>query len=220
MKAQQFISKLNIADWFSIARLLSTPFLVVLALMELRLIFAIVLFVSFLTDAIDGYLARRLKIASDHGAQLDSIADASLFVTGVFGVIWFETEFVIEQYLLISISLALYFAQLFMGLWRYRKPSSFHTYLAKIAAFVQGAFLCTLFFFGVIYWLFYLTIIIGIAETIEEIALIWILPKWRTNVKGLYWAIKNKMWQVKRKINDKRIKLVKRKNHAKNSMSS
>ena len=44
-------------------------------------------------------------------------------------------------------------------------------------------------FFGLINWLFYVMIIVGIIETIEEIMLIFIYPKWVEGVKGIPWAI-------------------------------
>ena len=55
----------------------------------------------------------------------------------------------------------------------------------------QGVFLLSVFFFKEpIYLLFYLSSILTIAELIEEIILVFILPKWESNVKGLYWVLK------------------------------
>ncbi|WP_117880570.1 CDP-alcohol phosphatidyltransferase family protein [Aureibaculum luteum] len=60
-----FIFKiLNIADWFSFYRVLAIPILLLLLFMGERQIFAFALLVSYSTDMIDGFLARKLKVTS------------------------------------------------------------------------------------------------------------------------------------------------------------
>ena len=54
----------NIADWFSFYRIFAAPFLLVLIWLDLQLIFTWLLLISYCTDAIDGFLARKLKITS------------------------------------------------------------------------------------------------------------------------------------------------------------
>ena len=50
----------NIADWFSFYRILAFPVLAVFLFMGERQWFTWFLLVSYSTDAIDGFLARRL----------------------------------------------------------------------------------------------------------------------------------------------------------------
>jgi CDP-diacylglycerol--glycerol-3-phosphate 3-phosphatidyltransferase len=184
--------KFSIPDWFSIYRIISAPFLIVFIFLDERIIFAVLLLISLLTDAVDGYLARKMKIVSQRGAQLDSIGDAITFCVGLGGVIKFETNFVLEHLIIIAIAFGLYIFQLLMAYWRYGMPSSFHTYLAKISAIFQAIFMLYLISFGVQMWLFYTAIILSIIETIEEVILIIILPKWIANVKGLLWVLYKK----------------------------
>ncbi|MDX1315885.1 MAG: CDP-alcohol phosphatidyltransferase family protein, partial [Eudoraea sp.] len=68
------------------------------------------------------------------------------------------------------------------------KATAFHTYLAKLSAITQAAFVLWILFFGPVYWLFYTMIILGIIETIEEITLIFMYDNWVEGVKGIYWA--------------------------------
>ena len=138
---------------------------------------------------IDGYLARKLKITSSRGSQLDSIGDQLTLVVGIIGLLVFEREFIVENYLLIILGLFLYSIQMIYALLKYGKTTAFHTYLAKLSAFTQGIFILWLLFFGPVYWLFYLMIILGIIETLEEITLIFLYKKWVAGVKGLYWAM-------------------------------
>ncbi len=184
--------KLSTPDWLSLYRSLSAPFLIVLIFMDERMLFAILLLISFLTDALDGFLARRMKIVTQRGAQLDSIGDAITFTVGIIGMVKFETVFVKEQLFLLLFAFGFYILQLSLAYWRYGMPSSFHTYLAKMAAVLQGTFMLWLFFFGVEYWLFYAAVIFSIVETIEEIWLIILFPKWKANVKGLLWVLNEK----------------------------
>ncbi|MGB5462305.1 MAG: CDP-alcohol phosphatidyltransferase family protein, partial [Aureibaculum sp.] len=65
----------NIADWFSFYRIFAAPFLLILLWLEAREFFTWLLLISYCTDMIDGFLARKLKIASARGSQLDSIGD-------------------------------------------------------------------------------------------------------------------------------------------------
>ena len=73
----------NIADWFSFYRVLAAPFLVLLLWLDERQLFAWFLLISYSTDAIDGYLARKLKITSPRGSQLDSFGDQITLIIGL-----------------------------------------------------------------------------------------------------------------------------------------
>src|SRR5690606_41955391 len=82
----------NIADWFSFYRILAVPLLVFLIALDQRFIFTWFLLISYLTDAIDGYLARKLKITSVRGSQLDPLGDQFTLITGLIGLFYFETH--------------------------------------------------------------------------------------------------------------------------------
>ena len=182
----------NIADWFSFYRIAAVPFLLILILWNERQIFTWLLLISYSTDAIDGYLARKLKITSARGSQLDSYGDQVTLVVGLIGLIVFETEFMLENYPLILIAFVPYILQMIIAFRKYGKATAFHTYLAKLSAVIQGVFILWLLFFGPVYWLFYIMIILGVLETIEGITLIYLYDKWVAGVKGIYWALKDK----------------------------
>ena len=181
----------NIADWFSFYRILVVPILVALIWLGERELFTWFLLVSYCTDAIDGFLARKLKISSARGSQLDSIGDQITLVVGLIGLLVFENEFMKANYVLILIAFVPYILQMIMAFYKYGKATAFHTYLAKSSAVLQGVFILFTLFFTPVYWLFYLMIVIGVLETIEEITLIYMYDKWVDNVKGFYWALKD-----------------------------
>jgi CDP-diacylglycerol--glycerol-3-phosphate 3-phosphatidyltransferase len=184
--------KYNIADWFSFYRIAAAPFLLLLLWMDERQVFSWFLLISYLTDAVDGMIARHLKITSSRGSQLDSIGDQITFTIGLLGCYLFETEFIQANFLIIIIAFSPYLLQMLIALNKYGKTTAFHTYLAKLSAILQSIFILWLLFFEPLYLLFYIMITIGILETIEEITLIFMYDNWVDGVKGIYWALKDK----------------------------
>tara|TARA_R110002167_G_scaffold62967_14_gene177612 strand:- start:840 stop:1442 length:603 start_codon:yes stop_codon:yes gene_type:complete len=184
--------KFNIADWFSFYRVAAVPLLSILLWFGERELFTWFLLISYSTDAIDGYLARKLKMTSARGSQLDSIGDQLTFIMGLIGLVVFETDFIKTNIILILIAFVPYLLQMVIAFVKYGKATSFHTYLAKVSAVLQGVFILWLLFFGPVYWLFYLMIIIGLLETLEEITLIFMYDTWVSDVKGFLFALKDK----------------------------
>jgi phosphatidylglycerophosphate synthase len=177
----------------TIYRLVTAPILVVLVYLQEVEIFKWMLAISFTTDALDGFLARRLKVVSQLGTKLDSIADDATLLAAAIAVIKLKSEFVQENLFLLSTMVFLVLLQNGLAFWRYGKMSSYHTYFAKAAMVLQGCFLILLFFLpSPPYWLFYPAAIVTILDLSEEIVLVFLLPKWEANVKGLYWVMKRK----------------------------
>lgn len=182
----------HIVNGITLYRLLVAPLLFLLIITGRIDIFRWLLPLSFLSDALDGYLARRYKVTSVLGAKLDSIADDLTLLVAILGLFLLRPEFVIEQNAIIIPLLVLYLTQTALALFRYRKISGFHTYLAKGATVLQGAFLILVFFTGPIDLLFYATALVTALDLLEEVVLVFLLPHWRANVKGLYWVWKKK----------------------------
>tara|TARA_R110002073_G_scaffold13377_4_gene57161 strand:+ start:1105 stop:1701 length:597 start_codon:yes stop_codon:yes gene_type:complete len=182
----------NIADWFSFYRVVAAPFLVLLLWLDERHFFAWLLLISYLTDAIDGYLARKLKITSPRGSQLDSFGDQITLVVGLIGLLVFENEFIRKNILLIGVAFVPYIIQMSIAYYKYGKATAFHTYLAKLSAIIQSIFILYSLFFVPNYALFYIMIGFGLLETFEEITLIYMYDTWASDVKGIYWAFRDK----------------------------
>jgi CDP-diacylglycerol--glycerol-3-phosphate 3-phosphatidyltransferase len=182
----------NIADWFSFYRIFAAPFLLILIWLDLRLVFTWLLLVSYSTDAIDGYLARKLKITSPRGSQLDSFGDQITLIIGLIGLFYFEKNFIVTNLTLIIIAFIPYIIQILIAYFKYGKATAFHTYLAKLSAILQSLFILWALFFNPEHVLFYIMIIIGLLETFEEITLIFMYDKWASDVKGIYWALRDK----------------------------
>lgn len=182
-----------IVNGITLYRLLAAPVLLYFVLTGRIDIFKWLLAVSFFTDAIDGYLARRFGVTSVRGSKLDSIADDLTVVVAIVGLILLRPQFIREQYAVIIPLLLLYGLQTTLALVRYGKISSFHTYLAKGAAVLQGVFLVLAFFAEPNLPLFYAVALLTAVDLLEEAVLVVLLPRWQVNVKGLYWVWKKKV---------------------------
>lgn len=182
---------MRIVNAISFFRVLAFPVLLVLLWQKNLEVFKWLILASFLTDALDGFLARKFKVISILGSRLDSLGDDLTVFASFLGVIVFRGDFLWEEWILIALMWALFFLQLGFAMARYQKPTSFHTYGAKLATVFQGLFLCSLFFLDyTLYSLFYATVVVTCLELIEEIIMVGVLPSWRSDIRGLYWALK------------------------------
>ena len=183
--------KVKWVNLVTLFRIVAFPVLLVLIFNHQFEIFTWLLIISFLTDAIDGYLARNLKATSILGTKLDSIGDDLTVLAAAIGLWVAKSDFIKTEFVIFAIPLSLYFLQIVSAFVRYHRMSNFHTYLAKVAAILQGFFLCSMFLLdSPIYWLFYATALMTTLDLIEEIILVAVLPQWKTNVKGLYWVLR------------------------------
>lgn len=183
----------KVINGITIYRIIAAPLLAYLAFSKNLDVFKWLLCISFFTDLIDGYLARHFKVTSIIGSKLDSIGDDLTIVAALIGLFIFKFQFLTEEIVPLGILLGLFIVQNILAFARYRKMTSFHTYLAKIAAILQGLFFILLFFFiEPLYFLFYTAAIITGLNLIEEIIMIFMLPKCEANVKGIYWVLKRR----------------------------
>ncbi|HEY9004590.1 MAG TPA: CDP-alcohol phosphatidyltransferase family protein [Ohtaekwangia sp.] len=173
-------------------RLVSAPFLLILAVVGAIGIFKWLIAFSFLTDAVDGPLSRKYKVTSVFGARLDSVADDATVLVSIIALCILHSDFIYSHWIIIAGLLALFVIQMTAALIAYKKVTSFHTYLAKFAAVTQAIFFLLKFFdlpFGEA--AFYVTCAVTGLELLEEIILVIIIPEWKSNVKGLYWVLRS-----------------------------
>ena len=182
-----------VINGITLYRIVAAPILLILIFTGQFDIFKWLLGISFFTDLIDGFLARKYKVTSVLGTRLDSIGDDLTVLVGVIALFVTKMEFIKEQKFIFILLLLLFLAQTTYAFIRFGKMTNFHTWLAKTAAVLQGVFLLLAFFTdqpNLV--LFYAAAIITMLELVEEIILVKLLPNWETNVKGIYWVQKKK----------------------------
>ena len=181
------LKNLNTAESIALVRILGFPLILLLILMGERTLSGWVYIFLFSTDFIDGFFAFFFGQESSRRAQLDTLGDVLLLLVGVLGFYLFETSFFLDHLQFISTVLSLYFFQFLLALIKWRRPTSFHTYTAKLAAIVQVIFLSLTLLFEASVVFFFLAFFISLIDVVEDIILTLILPRWRANVKGLLW---------------------------------
>jgi cardiolipin synthase (CMP-forming) len=189
-------NNINLPNIISVLRMISVPFMLFFVFSENEMIFKWILFFSLISDILDGLIARVFKLQTELGASLDAIADLGMYCCAVLGLFFFKIVFLKNHWIEISIVLGFFIIARILTFIRYKKIfNSFHSYLSKVMAYIQGGFIMILFLVDFEWYLFYPAIIIGIISNIEEYILLFLLKKDEVNVKGLYWIIK------KRKVN-------------------
>lgn len=123
-----------IPSFFTALRLLAVPLLWVLALQRWLAALGVGLALAALTDVIDGFLARRLHLATAFGSRLDSIADHLLSASTVAWLVLLRPEFIRQHQTALLLWLALALAVLLVGLLKFRRPADLHLYSAKLAS--------------------------------------------------------------------------------------
>lgn len=182
-----------IINGITIYRIATAPVLLILIFNKQSEIFKWMLAISFFTDLIDGFLARKFNITSIIGARLDSIGDDLTVLSALIGLFIFKPEFINKEFSVFIILFVLFAVQTILAIIRYNKITSFHTYLAKTAAIFQGTFFILIFHLpDPVYPLFYVAAVITAIELLEESMLVILLPEWETNVKGMYWVLKRR----------------------------
>jgi len=176
-----------IINGITLYRLISAPILLLVIILGWQDVFRILLALSLFTDAIDGFLARRFKVTSRFGARVDSIADDLTMAAAIVAIILFHPSFLKHELAFIIPVFVVYLLQMIAALLRYKAPTSFHTYSAKTATILQGIFLLLFFFLdGNFYFLFRLVTIMTGLSLLEEFIIVLLLPKPRSDVKGLF----------------------------------
>jgi phosphatidylglycerophosphate synthase len=186
-----------VVNGLTMYRLVSAPFLLLALFAGQLQTFKLLVSLSFLTDALDGPLARRFKVTTEFGSRLDSVADDATVLVCAISVWFLDPGFIREHWVVLAALTALFVTQTVAAIVAYHRVTSFHTYLAKIAAVSQAVFFLIMFFgVGPLTIAFYITVIITALELLEEIILVIVLSEWKANVKGLYWVLRMRNLQL------------------------
>lgn len=108
------------------------PVVLMMAWADSRLWFVIVLSFSLLTDALDGFFARRYNAFSDLGRKLDSVADYLTLIAGIAGIALLWPDIMRREGIWVATGLAVFFAVMAYGLVRLHRIPCYHTWTTKV----------------------------------------------------------------------------------------
>jgi phosphatidylglycerophosphate synthase len=131
--------------------------------------------VSLATDALDGFLARRLNAYSELGRKLDSVADYLTMFTGLAGIALLWPEIVRRELPWIVSGLAAFFAVVVYGFVRLGRAPCYHTWASKVLA-VACAFSLVPLLSGWSATPFHVAIALQVVAGLEEMVIALILP--------------------------------------------
>jgi len=174
----------SIPNLLSMARLVLVPVLISLALAAKAQAFLMVLAVSLLSDAFDGYLARKLHQTTELGAKLDSWGDVMTYGAMIFGLYWiWPTLFAEQLWFLVAATLS-FVVPVAHALIKFGEYPSYHTLGAKTAAVLMAPAFYSLTLLG---WdlFFQAVIIFHIVVAFEEMAITSVLNRPRSNVTSI-----------------------------------
>ena len=162
----------TIPNLLTALRLLLLPVLWGLALLKWPVPLAIGMIISFLTDTLDGFIARRFNVTSAFGSKFDSLADNLLIPSTVIWLVILRPEVLTDHPILCAVAVATYGSSLLVGWIKFRRFANLHLYSKKAAGVLLYAFIVHALLAGQYNaWLFYIAISLFILASVEGLIL-------------------------------------------------
>lgn len=178
-----------IPNVLSALRLVSVPVLLVLAWLDQALAFLALLLAAILSDALDGWLARRLDAITTLGIRLDSMADFALYIAVPLGGWWLWPELLLREAFWIALIVVGYALPGALALIRFRRLSSYHTWSAKLAVALSATGLFVLFAFDVA-WTLHIGAPLALLAGLEQSMITLIAPGPRDELPSIVHALR------------------------------
>lgn len=179
-------------------RIALMPALLMPAIAGSRRWFVVLLVVSLATDALDGFLARRLNAYSDLGRKLDSAADYVTLLTGIAGVALLWPDVIQRELTWVIIGMTAFFTVLVFGFLRFGRPLGYHTWAAKVLVLGLVLSLVPL-LTGWTAKPFHLIVALQVVASIEQLLIAIIVPRHQGEVQTIWHA-----WKIRRDFREQR----------------
>ena len=179
-----------LANLLSGFRLLAVPPLLVLSWTNRPTPFLVLLACALVSDLVDGTVARHASRPSILGPRLDSWADFATYLTVPLCAWWLWPKLLRTEAPFVLAFVAAYLVPTIIGLLKYRRITSYHTWMSKLSAVLVGSSGFFMFATGVtspFEW----TVPVLVLAGAEEVALTLLLPEWRANVPSFWHALKD-----------------------------
>ena len=178
---------IKIPNLLTAIRFISVPILWVCAFLRLPQYIGVGLILAGLTDALDGFVARKMDQTSDFGSKFDSIADQFLQLPAVVWVFMLMPEIFSENQFLSLAALVIYVLSLTVGLIKFKRVANLHLYLSKIGGVFLFLFMVHAFITGQYNKSLFVLASVGfIVSSTETLVLQLILPKVNENMGSIF----------------------------------
>jgi CDP-diacylglycerol--glycerol-3-phosphate 3-phosphatidyltransferase len=179
---------LTIPNILSFFRIIAAPFLLLSGWLHNSNLFFFLFGAMLISDALDGFIARALHQTSELGARLDSYGDILTYLTTPIAIWWLWPEIVTKEKNYIFAAVLLYILPAFFALVKFGKLASYHTWVTKLSALLMST--------GVIFLLlfdnsslFHAAVWLLAIETVENIAITFILHEQKSNIHTIWHAM-------------------------------
>jgi phosphatidylglycerophosphate synthase len=157
----------TIPNRITLVRIALIPILWTLFFLRMPLFIGIGLIVAYVTDKLDGFLARLLNQKSKLGDQLDSFADHLLFPSIVFWLVILRPAVYRNNRILGLVTLCAYLITIAIGLIRSGRFGGVHLLFAKLLGLVGYAFAVVTLLLGPSPILYFMTVVLVLLFSIE-----------------------------------------------------
>ncbi|MGR9115981.1 MAG: CDP-alcohol phosphatidyltransferase family protein [Gammaproteobacteria bacterium] len=182
-------SKLTLPNLLTGFRFVAAPVLLWLSWNGYGLAFMGLLAVAFLTDMLDGFVARLTGQVSHFGATLDSWADVITYLTIAVCCWWLWPAIVERELVYVGLVVASCLMPAGAGLIKFGRFTSYHTWGVKLAAASMGLTLYILFLGGPV-WPFRVAAVMCILAAFEEIAITLLVSEPESNMRSVWDVLK------------------------------
>ncbi len=179
----------NVPNTLSFVRAAAVPIMIYLAWIGLSAHYLILLTFALLTDALDGYVARKYKQVTEFGAKLDSWSDFALYMSVLVCAWLLWPDMIRREAPYMALLFVSYIAPIVFGHAKYGRFTRYHTWATIVSAVLVGCSILLMLKDGSARPFHLFTAMFAIAE-LEEIIITRKLPEWRTNVPSLWHAMK------------------------------
>jgi CDP-diacylglycerol--glycerol-3-phosphate 3-phosphatidyltransferase len=124
----------TVPNQLTAARLILIPVMWVLAWLKLPIYIGIGTLASFVTDVLDGHIARKLNQVSESGSKFDSLADNLLLPSALAWLWLFRPEVYVENIPICILAVIIYFSYLLLGGIKFKRFANLHLYSSKAAS--------------------------------------------------------------------------------------
>jgi phosphatidylglycerophosphate synthase len=181
-----------VPNLLSALRIALMPAVLMTAVGGSRRWFVGLLVLALLTDALDGFLARRLRAQSELGRKLDSWADYLTMITGIAGIAILWPAIMQRELAWVTTGLVAFFAVVIYGFVRLGRAPCYHTWASKILAVACGLSMIPL----LAEWSampFHVAMALLVACGVEELAIALLVPQHTGEVPTVWHA-----WRLRR----------------------
>lgn len=177
----------HVPNLLSAFRIACVPALLALAWNGTSGVFLALFGVGLLSDVLDGALARRLKVESELGAQLDQWGDFALWISLPLGVWWLWPDMVRREAVYVGLALVCMLVPTAVAYAKYREVPGYHTWSVKLGAILMGVAVPPLLLFDIA-WPFRIAALFQLVCAIDELGITLLLADCRHDIPSVFHA--------------------------------